>query len=94
MTIQTFSTSILAAFAVAAVTALPVGAASTDIKVGDVLGTSVEDVRSALVSRGYDVTEIEVEDDEIEAEVKQADVAFEIEIDPTTGAVTEIEQDD
>lgn len=94
MTNKTLLIPAISALALAAAGVLPATAAATEVKVGDVLGTSVEDVRAALASRGYTVTEIEREDDEIEAEVKQAGVELEIEIDPATGAITEIEQDD
>jgi len=94
MTFNTFKTPLLAGFALTSLTVLPAFGAPTGIKVGDVLGTSSEQVRGALVARGFTVTEIEVEDGEIEAEIKQAGVSFELDIDKETGVVTEIEKDD
>ena len=61
---------------------------------GDLVGTSEAEIRKQLTSMGYEVTEIEVEDDEIEADVVLNGQQFEIEINPETGKVTEIEADD
>ena len=68
--------------------------AQAAVTVGDVVGKTEAEVRTQLEAAGYTVNEIEVERDEIEAEVTLDGVALEIEIDPTSGAVTEVEADD
>ena len=64
--------------------------------VGAVLGTTEADVRSALEAKGFTVAEVEIEDDEIEAEVKLDGKSYEIEVDAKTGKITEteLEEDD
>lgn len=54
------------------------GAAFAQINEGETLGTSEAAVRAALESQGYAVLEIEVEDDEIEAEVTLDGTAYKI----------------
>lgn len=70
------------------------GAALAAVSEGDVLGTTEADVRAALEAQGYVVTGIELEDDEIEADVTLDGAAFEIEVAVATGMVLEIEADD
>ncbi|WP_299555837.1 PepSY domain-containing protein [uncultured Tateyamaria sp.] len=70
------------------------GIAIAGADVGQTLGTSEADVRSALTAMGYVVQEIEIEGEEIEAEVTLEGVAYEIEVAIDTGLVTEIELED
>ena len=70
------------------------GAALAQIGVGDVLGTSEADVRAALEAKGYQVMEVEIEDDEIEVEAMLDGLEFEFEIAVDTGAITEVELED
>ncbi|MEX0310415.1 MAG: PepSY domain-containing protein [Tateyamaria sp.] len=70
------------------------GFALAGVDVGQSLGTTEADVRAALVGMGYQVQEIEIETDEIEAEVTLDGVAYEIEIALDTGLVTEVELED
>jgi hypothetical protein len=70
------------------------GLALADINPGDMLGHSGPDVRATLEGMGYTVTEIEVEDDEIEVEAMFDGRAFEIEVSPKTGMVLEAKLDD
>lgn len=70
------------------------GFAFAGANVGQSLGKSEADIRSALTGMGYDVQEIEIEDDEIEADVTLDGVAYEIEVAVDTGLVTEIELED
>lgn len=69
-------------------------AAFAGLDVGQSLGTTEADVRTALTSMGYEVQEIEIEDGEIEAEVTLDGVAYEVEVAMDTGLVLEIEVDD
>ncbi len=61
---------------------------------GDYVGSTEADITAQLTQQGYEVKEVELEDGEIEAEVVLNGETFEIEVDPKTGKVTEIEQDD
>ncbi|MFL4470327.1 PepSY domain-containing protein [Tateyamaria armeniaca] len=75
-------------------TLLVPAAAFAGLDVGQMLGTTEDEIRTALTGMGYDVHDIELEDGEIEAEVTLDGVAFEIEVAIYTGLVTEIERDD
>ena len=70
------------------------GLALAQVNVGDALGTSELDIRSALEAQGYVIAEFEIEDDEIEVEATLDSVAYEIEVSPEDGTVLEIEMDD
>ena len=75
-------------FLSAALVATPAIAA---LSVGEQLGTTEEDIRAALEAKGYVVLEIEKEGNEIEVELKMNGEEFEIEVDPRSGAIVEIE---
>ncbi|WP_299152039.1 PepSY domain-containing protein [uncultured Tateyamaria sp.] len=70
------------------------GFALAGLSTGNQLGTTEADIRAALTAMGYDVQEIEIEDDEIEAEVTLDGVEYEIEVALDTGKVIEIETED
>ena len=72
---------------------IPVGAYA-NFAVGDKLGTDLDEIRAQFEAQGYDVTEIEVEGDEIEVEYVVDGTAYELEIDAATGTVLEIELED
>jgi hypothetical protein len=76
--------------------ALPgVALAATLPKTGDVLGTTPEALTTALNAAGCMVDEIGAEDGMIEAKCHlAAGEAYEIYVDPATGAVAEVELDD
>lgn len=76
--------------AIALATLIPV-AAIAKISVGDNLGTDVEAIRASFEAEGYTVTEIEVEDGEIEVEYTADGQQYEVSIAAGTGLVTEIE---
>ena len=65
-----------------------------DAAVGSYLGKTEAEGRAALEAKGYMVTEVEVEDDELEFEVKKDGQAYEIEVDPATGNISETEKED
>lgn len=75
--------------------ALP-GAALALPAVGDQLGTDAETVRAALAGQGCPVTGFEAEDGKIEAKCTETATSqtWEIYIDPKTGTVTNVKQDD
>ena len=64
--------------------------------VGDVVGTTPETATAALDAAGCKVDSFEPEDGKIEAECTEAATtkAWEIYIDPKTGAVTEVKAND
>lgn len=84
------ATAILASMTLALSSTVALATVAT----GDKLGTSEQEIRAQLVAKGYEVKSIEIESDEIEAEVALNGKAFEIEIDKTTGQVTEVEEED
>ena len=67
------------------------GIAMAQINVGDSLGTTEQTIRAELEAQGYIISEIEVEDDEIEVEATLDGQAFEFEISTKTGSVIEVE---
>lgn len=68
--------------------------AMANISVGDTVGTNEAEIRAVVEAQGYTVTEIEIEDGEIEVEVLLDGVETELVVDMTTGVVTEIELED
>ena len=70
------------------------GMALAQISEGDMLGKTEADIRSALETQGYTVTEFEIEDGEIEVEAMADGQAYEFEVSPETGMVLEIELED
>ena len=64
--------------------------------VGDVVGTNPTDATAALLAAGCTVAEFEAEGGKIEAKCYEAATgkAWEVYIDPKTGAVTEIKASD
>jgi uncharacterized membrane protein YkoI len=67
------------------------GIALAAVSVGDTLGTTEEDIRSALTAEGYTVEEIETEDGEIEAEVTLDGQEMDVVVDARSGQVLEME---
>lgn len=63
---------------------------------GEHAGTAEPEIRAYLASQGYDVREIEVEDDIIEVDAVLNGTEFEIEIALATGEIVaiEVEEDD
>ncbi len=64
------------------------------VSLGDTVGTTEAEIRAGLVAAGYTIEEIEIEADEIEAEVTLDGQALEIEISPQNGTVVAIEATD
>lgn len=79
---------------VATLTTLPLSALALP-NVGDKLGTTPQDVTTALAEMGCRVQEFEADKGKIEAECRDADGReWEIYLDPDTGMVTKVELDD
>lgn len=70
------------------------GAAFALVSAGDTAGTDEASIRAFLEGAGYQVQSFEMEDDEIEVKVLADGMVSEIEIDPATGLISEIEHDD
>lgn len=68
--------------------------ALASVSVGDMMGKTEMDVRSNLEAAGYVISEVELEDGELEVEATLDGVLYEIEIATDTGAITEIELED
>ncbi|MEO0383314.1 MAG: PepSY domain-containing protein [Pseudomonadota bacterium] len=64
--------------------------------VSDAVGTNLEEVMNNLANAGYEVREIEAENDELEAVVLTDGQLLELEISPETGMIlsVELEEDD
>ena len=62
--------------------------------VGDQLGTTEADIQAALEARGYVVEEIEAERGEVDVDVVQDGVEYDIDVSAETGEIIEIELED
>lgn len=82
--------------ALAALTVLVIApaAAFAAPSVGDELGTSIAEIAASLHEAGYDIREIERDDDEFEVEVILDGQRYELEISPTTGLITDLHLED
>ena len=69
-------------------------AAFANFAVGDTVGTDLDEIRAKFEAQGYTVTEIEVEDGEIEVEYVLDGQEYEVTIAPDTGVVLEVELED
>lgn len=61
---------------------------------GDMVGKTEAEITAALETLGAKIDEIESEDGEIEVELTLDGVAYEVEVDLTTGLIAEVEMDD
>ena len=64
------------------------------VNTGDAIGTSEAEIVAALEALGATIDEVEVEENEIEVELTFDGVAYEVEVDITTGQIAEIEAED
>ena len=67
--------------------------AMANFNIGDTLGTEEAAIRTMLEEQGYQVQEIEFEDDEIEVEVLKDGVETEMVLNQADGSVLEIEME-
>ncbi|WP_305984144.1 PepSY domain-containing protein [Roseibium sp. MMSF_3544] len=68
-------------------------AAFAQIQAGDTIGTSVSDIARSLETNGYDIREIEVKNNRIDADVTLNGIKLEIKVDSTSGEVIKVEND-
>ncbi|MGI9391087.1 MAG: PepSY domain-containing protein [Boseongicola sp.] len=69
-------------------------AAFANFAVGDSIGTDLDEIRAKFEAQGYTVTEIEVEDGEIEVEYVLDGQEYEVTLNPDSGEVLEVELED
>lgn len=62
--------------------------------VGDTVGTTVEEITGNLQNAGYEVREVEAEDDELEAVIVADGQLLEVEVSRQTGLIISIEVED
>ena len=67
--------------------------AHAELSVGNMLGKTIAEVSAALETQGYTISEIEMEDGKIEADIMADNKAFEIEVDAATGKILELEDE-
>ena len=87
---MTRTTIITFAALIAAVPAL----SFADITSGQVVGLTDAEITQSLAAEGFEVLEIEREDDELEVEVMRDGQEFELELDPATGVLLAMEAED
>ncbi len=61
---------------------------------GSYAGKSKTEITTLLQDQGYEVRDIEVEDDLLEAYAMKDGMRFEIYVDPNTGNIVKVEEDD
>ena len=82
----------LASAALAALLALPAGAAFADVSNGDYIGKTEAEMSANLEQQGYEVLHMETEEGFLEAEALLDGNTYEIYADPKTGKIVEIEE--
>lgn len=81
------------AFAAALAIPLAFAAASPDLK-GAQLGKTADEITASLKDQGYEVRKVETEDGLLEAYALKDGKRYEVYVDPATGMVTKVEEDD
>jgi hypothetical protein len=94
MSNRTHNALALATAGIIAAVALPLGVALAAMQEGDHAGKNANEIADFLSKQGYVVEEIEVEDGKLEANVVLDGKEYEIYIDPETGNIVKIEEDD
>jgi uncharacterized membrane protein YkoI len=79
---------------IAAALGLFAGSAAAAVMSGDYVGKTKAEIAASLEQQGYDVRKVETEDGNLEAYAVLDRQRFEIYVDPRTGNVVKIEQDD
>ncbi|MCB1330053.1 MAG: PepSY domain-containing protein [Maritimibacter sp.] len=67
---------------------------ASDLAVGTQLGTTEDAIKTALTDMGWEVRKLDTEDGMIEAYAVMGDMMAEIYVDPTTGAVVKLSDED
>ena len=69
-------------------------ALAEDLAIGTMLGTTEDAIRTALTDMGWEVRKLDTEDGMIEAYAVMGDKMAEIYVDPTTGEVVKLSDED
>jgi|GEM_PF-4481820 len=93
MTFKPFSRTIALPAAVAASLCVAPAIATGQVVVGTTLGTTIGQVAVALENQNYNISEIEIDGNRIEAEVTLDNRDYEIWVDRNTGNVVSIRDD-
>jgi len=94
MTTKTL-TGLIAGTVLAAALALPVSfaAASSELD-GATLGKTADEIKATLTAQGYEVRKVKPEDGALEAYAVKDGKKYEIYVDPASGAVTKVSDED
>ncbi|WP_282605538.1 PepSY domain-containing protein [Pelagibius sp. Alg239-R121] len=84
----------IASITLAGVSSLPANPAAAAASQGSYAGKSGDEITKSLEEQGYEVRKIETEDGYLEAYALLDGKRFEIYVDPKTGNIIKIEQDD
>lgn len=85
---------LLAGTAIAALVAVPLGLAAASEMVGTQAGKSADEIKASLAAQGYEVRKVQEDDGKLEAYAVKDGKLYEIYVDPATGAVTKIKEED
>lgn len=85
---------LLAGTAIAALVAVPLGLAAASEMVGTQAGKSADEIKASLAAQGYEVRKVKPDDGKLEAYAVKDGKLYEIYVDPATGAVTKIKEED
>ena len=91
---MTRKNKLLTGTALAAVLAFPLALSAASEMVGMQAGKTTEEITATLAAQGYEVRKVEAEDGELEAYVVKNGKRLEIYVDPASGAVTKVKEDD
>lgn len=88
------SRSLLAGTAIAALAVASLGLAAAAEMVGMQAGKTADEIRASLTAQGYEVRKVKPEDGKLEAYALKDGKLYEIYVDPATGAVTAVKEQD
>ncbi len=94
MRISAFLTNVIAPAAIAASLVMTASQASAAVTAGSYAGKTKAEIAETLERQGYTVRKVETEDGYLEAYALLDGVRLEIYVDPATGKVVKIEEDD
>ncbi len=94
MKIPAIVTGAIASAAIVASLAMPASQALAAVSAGSYAGKTKAEIAKSLEQQGYTIRKVKTEDGYLEAYALLNGVRFEIYVDPTTGKVVKIKQDD
>lgn len=90
---MTAGTKLLAGAALAAVLAFPLALAASELA-GTQAGRTADEIKAGLAAQGYEVRRVKEDDGGLEAYAVKDGRLYEIHVDPATGAVTRVKEED